>query len=598
MAIDREPESTLDLITNTKFDRRTLLKRSALLGLGASSLVTLLAACGDDDDDDPTPTTEAAAPEPTSAEEEAEDEEPTEESGEDEPTEAEDEEDDEPVDEAPAGEGVYGGRLVIANAGQPHSLDMHQPQGGRTLNLITWHIYESLFTWDAEYALMPQLAEGFETNDDATLFTIKLRQGVPFHNGQEMVAADVIASIERWAELASNGKILMAATEELVEVDDYTIEFRMSSPVATVPNLLARAGQGCAIYPKSVIDEAGTDFVSEYIGTGPYKFVDFQPDRFTLIERFDDYVQPPGESSGYAGRRNAYLDELEFRPVPDEAARIAGFESGEYHYLEEVIADQIDVMRQNPDLRVELLPPRSYGYIGINHRSPIMSNLKIRQAMQACMDIYPQGLASHGEGYFELGPGIMLPVTVWDSDAGSEYYDMKNPELAAQLLEEAGYDGTPIKWLTTQDDLGDYNSAVVASSQMEDAGFVIELIVVDEATLATERNKDDGWDVWNGAFILRTDPTLLQFVSSCDYSGFWCSDAKEEAFGRLISETSFEARYAAFEDIQRLFYEEVAAIKQQDNYGVMTVAAVVQNFGPDTTLFELEPEFTNCWLPE
>lgn len=590
MAIDREPESTLDKITSTRFDRRTLLKRSALVGFGASSLVTLLAACGDDDDDEPTATTEASQPEPTAAEEEG-DEEPTEED-EEEPGE------DEPDDEAPAGDGVFGGKLVIANAGQPHSLDMHQPQGGRTLNLITWHIYESLFTWDSEYSLMPQLAEGFEANDDATLFTISLRQGVPFHNGEEMVAADVIASIERWAELASNGRILMAATEELAEVDDYTIEFRMSSPVSTVPNLLARAGQGCAIYPKSVIDEVGTDFVNEYVGTGPYKYVDFQPDRFTIIDRFDDYVQPPGESSGYAGRRNAYIDEMEFRPVPDEAARIAGFESGEYHYLEEVIADQIDVMRENPDLRVELLPPRSYGYIGINHRSPLMSDLKIRQAMQACMDIYPQGLASHGEGYFELGPGIMLPVTVWDSDAGSEYYDMKDPELAAQLLEEAGYDGTPVKWLTTQDDLGDYNSAVVASSQMEDAGFVIELMVVDEATLATERNKDDGWDVWNGAFILRTDPTLLQFVSSCDYSGFWCSDDKEEAFGRLISETEFSERFAAFEDIQRLFYEEVAAIKQQDNYGVMTVAAIVENFGPDTTHFELEPEFTNCWLPE
>ncbi len=589
MAIDREPESALDKITSTRFDRRTLLKRSALVGFGASSLVTLLAACGDDDDE-PTATTEASQPEPTAAEEEG-DEEPTDEDDED-PTEEESD------DEAPAGDGVFGGKLIIANAGQPHSLDMHQPQGGRTLNLITWHIYESLFTWDSEYSLMPQLAEGFEANDDATLFTITLREGVPFHNGEVMVASDVIASIERWASLASNGQILMAATEELAEVDDHTIEFRMSSPVSTVPNLLARAGQGCAIYPKSVIDEVGTDFVNEYVGTGPYKYVDFQPDRFTIIDRFDDYVQPPGESSGYAGRRNAYLDEMEFRPVPDEAARIAGFESGEYHYLEEVIADQIDVMRENPNLRVELLPPRSYGYIGINHRSPIMSDLKIRQAMQACMDIYPQGLASHGEGYFELGPGIMLPVTVWDSDAGSEYYDMQNPELAAQLLEEAGYDGTPIKWLTTQDDLGDYNSAVVAASQMEDAGFVIDLIVIDEATLATERNKDDGWDVWNGAFILRTDPTLLQFVSSCDYSGFWCSDDKEEAFGRLISETEFSDRFEAFEDIQRLFYEEVAAIKQQDNYGVMTVAAVVENFGPETTHFELEPEFTNCWLAE
>lgn len=606
MATDREFDSVFEDVVETRLNRRSLLRRAALLGFGTPAFVTLLAACGgDDDDDEPTTAAPTEPPagddEPTEPEEE--ETEPGEETAEDEPAEATDaptegteEETEEEPAEAPAGEGVYGGRLVIANAGQPTSLDMHQTQGGRTVSLIGWHMFESLFTWDSEYALMPQLAEGYEANDDATLFTITLREGVPFHNGETMVASDVIASIERWAQLATTGQLLMSSVEELVEVDDHTIEFRMSSPIATVPHLLARAGQGCAIYPASVIEAVGTDFVEEYVGTGPYQFSEFQADRFTILTRFDGYQQPPGESSGYAGRRNAYLDELEFRPVPDEAARVAGFQAGDYHYLEEVIADQIDTMREDPNLRVALLPPRSYGYIGLNHKSPLMSNLQIRKAVQACMDVYPQGLASHGEGYFELGPGIMLPVTVWDSDAGSEFYSMNDPELGRQLLEEAGYDGTPVRWLTTQDDLGDYNSAVVCQQQLEAAGFVVELIVVDEATLATNRNSEEGWDVWNGAFILRTDPTLLQYLSSCDYSGWWCSDAKEEAFARLLTSVDFDERFAAFEDLQRLFYEEVGGIKQQDNYGVMTVRADVQNFGPETTHFELEPEFTNCWL--
>src|SRR5690606_7462523 len=176
------------------------------------------------------------------------------------------------------------------------------------------------------------------------------------------------------------------------------------------------------------------------------------------------------------------------------------------------------------------------------------------------------------------------------------YYNMNDPELARQLLEEAGYDGTPVRWLTTQDDLGDYNSAEVCRQQLEEAGFTVELVVLDEATLATTRNNREGWDAWNGAFILRTDPTLLPYLSSCDYSGFWCSPEKEAAFEQLLTETEFEARYEAFETLQRLFYEEVGGIKQQDNYGIMAVAAVIKNFGPDTTLFELEPEFTNCWI--
>src|SRR5690606_36019866 len=402
----------------------------------------------------------------------------------DEPT----EEEDEGAGGDDAGEGRRGGRLVIANAGQPTSLDIHQPAGGRTPQLIGWHMFETLFTWDAEYALAPQLAASYEANDEATVHTIKIRQGVPFHNGEELVAADVVASLNRWAELSPLGELLYASLEELVEIDDYTIEFRMSSPIGTVPQLLARGGQGAAIYPASVVEASGTDFIGEYIGTGPYQFTEFQADRYTLLTRFEDYVGPEGEPSGYAGKRNAYLDELEFRPVPDEAARVAGFQAGDYHYLEELIADQIDQMRQDENLRVDTLPPRSYGYIGLNHAQGLMSDIRIRKAVQACMNIEPQGLASHGEGYFELGPGIMLPVTVWDSDAGSEYYNMNDPELARQLLEEAGYDGTPVRWLTTQDDLGDYNSAEVCRQQLEEAGFNVELIVLDEATLATTRN--------------------------------------------------------------------------------------------------------------
>lgn len=613
MATNRKPETLLTQIVEMTVNRRGFLKRVAG-GVGLMTLPGLLAACGDDDDDDdddtggdePTATTDAGGDEPT----EADGDEATEADGGDEATEADGEDEeateapaDEPTEEEDegaggddAGEGRRGGRLVIANAGQPTSLDIHQPAGGRTPQLIGWHMFETLFTWDAEYALAPQLAASYEANDEATVHTIKIRQGVPFHNGEELVAADVVASLNRWAELSPLGQLLYASLEELVEIDDYTIEFRMSSPIGTVPQLLARGGQGAAIYPASVVEASGTDFIGEYIGTGPYQFTEFQADRYTLLTRFEDYVGPEGEPSGYAGKRNAYLDELEFRPVPDEAARVAGFQAGDYHYLEELIADQIDQMRQDENLRVDILPPRSYGYIGLNHAQGLMSDIRIRKAVQACMNIEPQGLASHGEGYFELGPGIMLPVTVWDSDAGSEYYNMNDPELARQLLEEAGYDGTPVRWLTTQDDLGDYNSAEVCRQQLEEAGFNVELIVLDEATLATTRNNKEGWDAWNGAFILRTDPTLLPFLSSCDYSGWWCSPEKEAAFERLLTEIDFDARFEAFEELQRLFYEEVGGIKQQDNYGIMAVRAEVQNFGPDTTLFELEPEFTNCWL--
>ena len=99
-----------------------------------------------------------------------------------------------------------------------------------------------------------------------------------------------------------------------------------------------------------MIDAAGSEPLTDagYIGTGPYRFVERQADRFTLLARFDDYVGVDGEPSGYAGRKPAYLDELEFIPVPEEAARVAGLQAGEYHYLEEIIPDQIEILEGHP----------------------------------------------------------------------------------------------------------------------------------------------------------------------------------------------------------------------------------------------------------
>ena len=574
-----------------RLNRRELLKRGAALSLSIPVVSGLLIACGgDDDDDDTTPASGGTTNTPAASGGSTPAAEATTAS----------------AGETPAasggamgedGEAQRGGKVIIATISQPPSLDIHQTTGRGVLMSMS-HVYETLFTWDAEYAISMLLAETYEASEDSLSHTIAVRKGVPFHNGDEMTAADVIATLNRWKELSPLGKSLFAKVDEVVEVDSHTLEIKLTDPLGSVPQLLARGGQGAYIYPKAVVEAAGTDFVAEYIGTGPYSFVELQADRFMRLKRFEDYVGPTGAPSGYAGSKAANLDEIEFIPVPDEAARVAGFQAGDYHYLEEVIADQIETLKSDENLVVEMLPVRSYGYIGLNHKSEMMGNLKIRQAMQAALNVEPMGQASHGDGFFTLGAGIMLPITVWDSEAGAELYNQNDPEKAKALLEEAGYDGTPVNWLTIQEDLGDYNSAVVCQQQLEQAGFKVELTVVDEATLFTTRSKETGWDVWNGAFILRTDPSLLPFLANCDYSGWWCSDEKEAAAETMLASSDFEERYEAFETLQRLFYEEVGGLKQQDNFGIMTKSAKLKNFSSTSTLFQLEPEFGNAWLEQ
>jgi peptide/nickel transport system substrate-binding protein len=593
MAPQRDVHELLEDISSSTLDRRSLIRRAALLGLSVPALAGLLAACGDDDDDEPTtaPAEPTAPPAAGDDDDEEEPEETPEEEPDDEPEETPEEEDD---DDAPAGEGQYGGRLRIALIGEPPTLDVHQTTA-TIVAMITWHMYEAIFTWDEEFAIVPLLAESYEVSGDGLTNTVTLRQGVMFHNGDEMTSVDVVASIERWAEISGLGAGLMAATDNINVVDDYTIEFNMSETLGSFSVLLARQNQGCAIYPESIVDAAGTEALTEFIGTGPYRFADRQADRFILMERFEDYVGQDFATNGYSGTKHAYLDELEFLPVPDEAARIAGLQAGDYDYLESIVADQMSVLEDNPDIDVELLPPSGWDVLVFNTAQGILTDQKIREAIQATIDCDPVMIAAEGEGFYRLDPGFMLQETVWHSEIGGDRYNMGDPELGRQLLEESSYDGEPIRFLTTQEYADQYATAVVSRQQLEEIGMNIELIVTDWATLIANRAIEDQWEIFTTGFSFRVDPVGMPPISGCSWPGWWCTDGKVEAVERLQGETDFEARYQALEDVQELWYTDVPGIKLADTYGISARSSRIQNF---VTLTQLQPEFANIWLED
>jgi peptide/nickel transport system substrate-binding protein len=591
MTDDRKVEDLIGEVARGRMDRRTLLRRAAILGLSTPVMAGLLAACADDDEEaDAEPTTAPpAASEPTPASDDDEETPAT-----DEETPAADEETPEPAAETPAGEGQYGGTLRIAMIGEPPTLDVHQTTA-TIVAMLTWHMYEAIFTWDSEFAIVPLLAESYEVSDDGLTNTITLRQGVPFHNGDEMTATDVVASIERWAEISGLGKSLMDATDNINVVDDYTIEFNMSATLGSFSVLLARQNQGCAIYPESVVSGAGTEPLEEFIGTGPYMFVERQADRFIRMARFEDYVGQEGPPDGYAGQKAAYLDELEFLPVPDEAARIAGLQAGDYDYLESIAPDQATVLEGNPDLTVETLPPSGWEVLVFNTAQGVLVDQTIREAIQTAINVEPIMIASQGEGFFRLDPGFMLQETVWHSTVGEERYNVGDPVRAAEILAESDYDGTPLRFLTTQEYADQYATAVVARQQLEEAGFAIELIVTDWATLIANRADEAQWEIFTTGFSFRVDPVGMPPISGCSWPGWWCTDAKVEAVDRLQGEIEFEARYEALEDLQNLWYTDVPGIKLADTPGLSARSASVKNF---ITLTQLQPEFVNIWLED
>jgi peptide/nickel transport system substrate-binding protein len=437
------------------------------------------------------------------------------------------------------------------------------------------------------------LAESHEVSDDQLTHTITLRQGVTFHNGEEMTAADVIASIERWGQIAGVGKGLLEATDEIVEVDDYTIEFNLNTPYGIFVSALAFANGGCAIYPKSVIDASGDGELADFIGTGPYRFVERQADRYIRLERYEDYAALPGDPNGYGGNKRAYVDQMEFVPVPDEAARIAGLQAGDHHYLESISPDQYVIVEDDPNITAEVLPPQGWGIIFLNWESPIMSDLKIRQAFQAALDHEAIAQAGYGEGFYRLDPGLMFEETVWYTTAGEEFYNMNDPELARQLLEESGYDGTPIRWSTTQEYLDHYNRSVVAIQQLEAVGFTVDLIVKDWATVLSEQFEKDKWDVTVTGISFRPDPALLFVMDVCNIAGWWCSEETIDLVDQLRSESDFDTRYALWEQIQSNAYTEIPFIKVADALTVKVRAASMMGLSQQS---QIGPILWNAWL--
>lgn len=568
--VDRQDNDFLAKLDSTfasSATRRQVLRYSLGLGVG----LTLLSACGDDEEDEGTEVTPDDSSGAAGTEQEAED-----------------------TPEGNADEPQYGGRLEVALSGELLTLDMHKVSA-TNLYMVGWLMYEALFAWDEEYAVIPMLAESFEVSDDGLTYSIKLREGVPFHNGEEMTASDVIASIERWAEDFGFAQAIMTATDELNEVDDYNIEFVLNRPYGTLIPALTLQGRGCAIYPQSVIEASTLDDLAEPVGTGPYQFVEWQRDRYILLERFEDYAALDGEPNGYGGHKYAYLDEIRFAPVPDESARQAGLSTGEYHYLETVPSDLFQVMEGDSNVVAEKLPPISWSVFILNMRSPIMGDIKVRQAFQAALDMEPIMQAGFGEGLFRLDPGLMTQETVWYTDAGAELYNQADPERARQLLEEAGYDGQPIVWTATQEYSDHYDRTFVASQQLEDAGFVVDLQVKDWATILDEQSRDDVWDVTTTGTVVRPDPSGLFLLNVCDVAGWWCDDEVMELVEQLRTETGFETRYEIFEQIQQLVYDQVPFVKNGEPFALTARYHTVHNLSP---LLLIGPILWNVWMEQ
>ncbi len=451
-----------------------------------------------------------------------------------------------------------GGTLRIAEIGEPLTLDTTATTADLT-STITLPVFEELLAFDRSWRIQPALASGFTVSKDGLTYTFTLRTGVPFHNGKTMTADDVVASLNRWGKVSPRGPSAYQHVSSVTGAGN-TVTVKLKEPFAPLPAFLALPNGAAAIMPKEVVDTAGTQPLKQFIGTGPYKFVAWAPDRYVHLTRFDQYAARTEPPDGYAGRRDALADDIFYYPVSQVATRIAGVQSGDYDIADGINQDAYTQLAKDPRVDVGIIRG-SFLTFFFNKKQGMMANEKLRQAIAVAMDMQPILQATFGNpALYTVDASIYPKGTPWYTEAGAAGYDVHNVDQAKRLAREAGYTGQPIRWLTTQQYDYMFKSTVVASAQLQQAGFKVDMQVMDWASVLDHRNKPADWDMFVTSHGFVPDPALITVFSSA-YPGWWDSPDKNALFGQFTAEADPAKRTQLWAKLQALMYREAPIVR-------------------------------------
>ncbi len=405
-------------------------------------------------------------------------------------------------------------RLDIAISSQPTNLD-EQTLTGSPTKITMRNVYETLVTTDNDNQVRPVLAKSWTVSKDRKTYTFKLRQGVKFHTGQEMTSGDVVASMNRWIGLYKVAQVSMGEDAHFVADGKYGAKLILSTPSIGVMGLLATHKQFPSIMPEDIVKDAKPTGVTEFIGTGPYKYVEWKKDQYIHLTRFDDYSSPDGEPSGLSGKRNAEVKDLYFDIVTDAATQLAGLQTGKFDIAPEVTPDAYEWLKNAPEFKVSSYTIGDLVF-AFNFKSPLMGNEKIRKAVQiatSSSDIMDVAFGS--PDLYKLKPGYMgTEQPAWKTTAGSDTYDQGNAAEAKKLLAESGYKGQPVRLLTTKENLYQYKGSVVLQEQLKQIGMNVDLRSVEWATYGALSKDEKSFDIVSAGITSVSDPTQLSYLGT------------------------------------------------------------------------------------
>lgn len=314
----------------------------------------------------------------------------------------------------------YKDTLTWAQGADVTSLDPHQGKETPAVD-VTCQIFDTLVAVNPETnEIEPQIAESWEQVDELT-YTFKIRQGIKFHDGSDLTAEDVKFSLDRAINTAAVSYIVDFIDTVTVD-DEYTVTVKTKAPYA--PALRNLAIPFAAIVPKAVVEADEDAFILNPVGSGPYQFVEWKQGDHVTLKAFDDY---------YAGK--PATENLIMRVIPETSQRSIALETGEIDLAYDLAVNDLNKVRENPDLTVYENPSLTCGYISMNMNKAPFDNPLVREALSCAIDRQTI-IDTINAGSGQPADAIIAPSVFGYYSTGVREYD---PERAKELLAEAGY---------------------------------------------------------------------------------------------------------------------------------------------------------------
>ncbi len=404
-------------------------------------------------------------------------------------------------------------------------------------------VFDTLYGMNETYEPMPQMVEGHVVENDGKLWTLKLREGLKFHDGQPVLARDAVASIKRWGQRDALGGSLLAATDELSAGSDREIRFRLKKSFPLLPLALGRGSNTMApIMPERLAMTPPTQQVTEMVGSGPYRFVAGErvPGSLAVYQRFEGYVpRPSGTASFTAGPKIANIERIEWHVIPDAATAAAALQAGEIDWWEQPTADLLPLLKRNAAIKTEIIDRAgNIGLLRLNCLYPPFDNPAVKHALLGAINQadFMAAVAGADTEMWRDKAGVFTPSTPLATDVGIELlpakpdYDKVKRDLAA-----AGYKGEKVVLLAATDFPAVTALCEVSADMFRKSGINLDYQAVDWGTVTQRRNSQEppehgGWNAhctYTAGFDLLTPGTNLS-LNAIGRAGFvgWPTNAK------------------------------------------------------------------------